>query len=239
MNQVTIGIQARSTSTRFPNKVFELIGGKEMLKHVVDAANNAASYMNKTGHLNNINVSVAVLCPTNDQIKKKYESKVPIVIGDEMDVLSRYVRLYKMYSSDFVCRITGDCPLLPGFLITKVIKTAVINRYDYCSNVDEKFRSSIDGYDVEVISAAALEWADKHAKDPKDREHVTTILRTEKFREAGFTSGFVTGYLNQSHIKLSVDTPEDLERVRNEFDRITRSSENARAYFGRTNVHKV
>lgn len=239
MNKVVIGIQARSTSKRFPNKVFERIGGKEMLRHVLDAANNSIYYINKNSHITSLNASVAVVCPVGDPIKKRYKPFVAVVEGPEDDVLTRYMKLLQTYNADFIVRITADCPLIPKFLISKMIKTAVINRYDYFSNVDERFRSTLDGYDIEVISSAALKWADKNATDPRDREHVTTIIRTDKFTSSGFTQGFVTNYLNQSQVKLSVDTPEDLERVRAEYDRIYRSTEKAREYFGRMNVHQI
>lgn len=239
--QVCIGIQARSTSHRFPGKVFELIDGKEMLRHVVDAADKSAFYMNRTTHKTGISVSYTVLCPKGDPVKAKYETRVAVIEGPEQDVLTRYLMLAKRMSADYAVRITGDCPLVPPFLITKHIKIAIQNQYDYCSNVHPDYRTAIDGYDVEVISRRALDWAHLNASEPADREHVTTILRTAKFSEAPekFKSGHVTGYLNQSHIKLSVDTEDDLEAVRVEHERLRNRVEPARGKYGKSHVHQV
>jgi len=239
MINVAIGIQARSTSRRFPGKVYETIDGVEMLEHVVRAAQKSLNYMNRNTVRSGINVTTAVLCPEGDPIRKKYEKKISVILGDEFDVLSRYVKLSEKFDPDWIVRITGDCPLLPSFLISKLVTIAVKNKYDYVSNVHESVRTSIDGYDVEVMSKAALAWADKNAKAPSDREHVTTILRTDSFKDAGFTSGFVLNHLNQSHVKLSVDTREDLELVRAEYERIKRQSDKAYSVFGKTHVHQV
>jgi spore coat polysaccharide biosynthesis protein SpsF (cytidylyltransferase family) len=238
MKRVCIGIQARSTSSRFPNKVFEVIAGKEMLRHVVDAVDKCAFYLNRNSHRSGVEVSHVILCPKGDPIKAKYETRTAVMEGPEDDVLTRYYIMANRMDADYIVRITGDCPLVPPYLISKHIKVAIANEYDYCSNVDEGYRTAIDGYDVEVVSRRALEWANENAKEPRDREHVTTILRTQKFTES-FKCGLVVNFLNQSHVKLSVDTLDDLEAVRVESDRVNKNIEKARAKFGRNHVHQI
>jgi spore coat polysaccharide biosynthesis protein SpsF len=238
IKHVCIGIQARSTSARFPRKVFELIGGKPMLRHVIDTCDKSAFYTNRHTLYSKIRVSIAILCPYKDEIVRNFGTRgLPIIEGPEQDVLSRYALMAKSLEADYIVRVTADCPLLPHYLITKHIKLAVVNEYDYCSNVDEKVRTAIDGHDVEVISRRALEWADRHAQDPSLREHVTQILRSNQVPQ-DFKRGAVIGFLNQSHIKLSVDTPEDLERVRIEYERAKNPAETAEALFGKHHVHK-
>lgn len=238
VSNVCIGIQARSTSKRFPGKVFETIGGKTMLQHVVDACESSKQYLNYNTPRNRIIASVAVLVPYEDEIVSRGRSKTRIFEGSENDVLSRYVSMSDKLKADYIVRVTADCPLIPNFLITKHITTAVINRYDYCSNVDENARTAIDGFDVEVISRRALDWLDKNATEQSDREHVTTLLRRSVDVPTDFKFGHVVGYLNQSHMKLSVDTPEDLERVRTEYERVKLAIENAEKKSGKNNVHR-
>jgi spore coat polysaccharide biosynthesis protein SpsF len=238
IKHVVIGIQARSSSRRFPRKVYELIDGKPMLRHVIDAADKASFYLNRYTYQSKIRVSYAVLCPYKDEIIKSFGSRAMVIEGPEDDVLTRYKIMADRLQADYIVRITSDCPLLPPFLITKHIKIASANQYDYCSNVDPKVRTAIDGYDVEVMSKRALDWADQNASDPTHREHVTSILRTNQI-PSEFKTGHILGFLNQSHIKLSVDTPDDLEHVRIEHERTKSAHEKAEALSGSQNVHKV
>ncbi len=235
---VCIGIQARSTSTRFPRKVFELIDGKPILRHVLDACDKAAFYLNRTSDRSGIRVSYAVLCPQGDPIKAAFGTRAMILEGSEKDVLSRYVSMASKLGADYIVRVTADCPLLPPFLISKHIKIAVQNRYDYCSNVDENVRTAIDGFDVEVISKRALDWLGQYANQDSEREHVTTLLRSGQIPN-DFKVGHVVGYLNQSGLKLSVDTPEDLERVRTEYESVKNILMQAEQMAGKSAVHRV
>lgn len=235
---VVIGIQARSTSSRFPGKVFEMIGDKPMLRHVIDACDRSAFYINRTSHLTGTKVSHCILVPEGDEIRQRFGGRVPVIEGSEGDVLSRYVKMARALSPDYIVRVTGDCPLLPPFLVTKLITIAVANEYDYCSNVDPSYRTAVDGHDVEVLSKRALEWLSEHATDTADKEHVTTALRSAAF-ESQYKVGHVVNYLNYSHQKLSVDPLEDLERVRAEYDRVKRIVEAAEKKVGRSSVHRV
>lgn len=237
IKHVCIGIQARSTSHRFPRKVFEIIGDKPLLKHVIDACDKAAFYLNRHTYKSRIRVSHAILCPARDEITRVFGKCAMVIEGSESDVLSRYVLMAKKLEADFIVRVTGDCPLIPPFLISKIITLSVVNQYDYCSNVDEKTRTAIDGHDVEVISKRALSWADENAQDPSLREHVTQILRSNQI-PSDFKTSTVIGFLDQSHLKLSVDTPDDLERVRAEYARVMQSAAKAEKIFGAQHVHK-
>lgn len=236
---VCIGIQARSTSQRFPKKVFELIGGKPMLNHVLDACLKSCIYMNTYLHSKKIVVTPVILIPYGDEIKKYARiGKVQIVEGPEDDVLTRYKIMCDQLKPDYILRVTADCPLLPSPLITKAIKTAVMNHSDYCSNVDENTRTAIDGHDVEVVSKRALNWANDHAKPGTSfREHVTSILRTDLIPR-DFRIDHIVGYLDQSNLKLSVDTPEDLERVRAYHDQLQRKIEAGKKRSGNNSVHR-
>lgn len=236
LKHVCIGIQARSTSTRFPGKINELICGDAMLKHVVGLVDKSAFYLNRHSHKTGLRVSHAVLVPTGDPIKRDYATRTMVIEGEEHDVLSRYVKMADVLGATHIVRITADCPLLPDALVTAHIKKAIANDYDYLSNVDPKFRTFPDGYDVEVISRRALDWANEHAKEPEDREHVTTICRTGRFEEQ-FRVGHVVARADQSHVKWSVDSMDDLERVRVEMDRMKKKKAAAQDYFGRENVH--
>ena len=83
---------------------------------------------------------------------------------------------------------------------------------DYVSNTDPNCRTMPDGFDCEVISARLLDWLDKNALDLKYREHVTSMLYEHKPDWA--KCGQFSAYIDESYLKISVDTQEDLEMVR-------------------------
>lgn len=233
---VLIGIQARSSSTRLPKKCFEPLGGKRMLDHVIDACDRAEKYLNKFTYKKNFTVSTALLIPEGDMIKKAFSSQAEIIEGPEFDVLTRYAIAHKKHNPDFICRITGDCPLIPPYVISKHISLAVVQGYDYISNVDEECRLSLDGVDCEVVSRRMFEWLHQNATTDSDREHVTTLARSDppKWAKRAFTASF----FDQSSIKLSVDTREDLEIVRAEYDRVGKKLQRAERFYGRESIHR-
>lgn len=236
ITNVLIGIQARSTSKRFPRKVFETIGGKPMIQHVIDACDRSAKYMNNHSLKTGTHVYVALLVPKGDELAQSRRFGRLAFEGPEDDVLTRYQMAAKRYKADYIVRVTGDCPLIPPYLITKHIKTAVVNGYDYVSNVDESHRTSADGTDCEVISDKLLDYVHANTRNEKDREHVTTFIRRECPDWAKV--GHVVGHLNLSALKLSVDTQEDLERVRTQYDILNRAIETAEAKSGKFSVHR-
>jgi spore coat polysaccharide biosynthesis protein SpsF len=234
--RVTIGIQARSTSRRFPRKVFETIAGRTILQHVLDSCRHAAQYLNNRTAVSGITAQLTLLVPYGDEIVSKFGNRVPVLEGPEDDVLSRYAALVKSQKPDYVVRVTADCPLIPHYLIMKHIQTAVQRDYDYLSNVDETARTAADGTDCEVMSAKLVEWLDQNAKAGPDREHVTPLAR--RYPPEWARIGHIIGHLNQSQLKLSVDTPEDLERVRAEYDRVQMALKNAEELHGRESIHR-
>jgi spore coat polysaccharide biosynthesis protein SpsF (cytidylyltransferase family) len=157
---------------------------------------------------------VAVLHPNEDDLLlNAFKSSGAIMIGgEEKDVLSRYAHALRLTQADYIVRLTSDCPLMLDFVISKHIHTAAFYKHDYVSNVDESCRFIADGFDCEVLSRRALAWLNDNAVLEHDREHVTTLLRAEKPKHLSMAC--VTMKIDTSHMKMSVDTAEDLERIR-------------------------
>ena len=236
IRRVVIGIQARSTSNRFPRKVHEMIGDRSMLQHVIDAAYSSMTYINHWSKHNKLNSSVVLCVPKGDEIVKLYGGKIPIYEGSESDVLSRYFLMAQQTHADLIVRLTSDCPLIPANLISKTIQCAMKENYDYVSNVDPDFRTAPDGMDCEVMSMKALAWCQMNATQGFDKEHVTTFIRSSK--PEWLKMGFMVGFLNFSNFKVSVDTPEDLERVRHEYASVKNILDNAGNKYGKKSVHR-
>jgi spore coat polysaccharide biosynthesis protein SpsF len=222
--KVSIIIQARSTSSRFPGKIFERIGNKQILQHVLDACDNCAAYINKYSHSHGLVCGVAIAVPENDMLIPHY-SKYKIIEGSESDVLGRYVTAAEQLESDYVVRITSDCPFIPPYIISKAINFGVKENYDFITNADPRFRTSPDGHDCEVMSRRLLVWLGENAKKPEHREHVTNYLLEQM--PAWAKKVDIIGFADFSSIKLSVDTREDLERLTAMYEKLYAAVKNS------------
>ena len=236
---VCFGIQARSTSVRFPGKILqEIEPGQSMLRYVIRSVDRSAFYLNRATHRTGIKASYAVLLPHGDRAAALASRSAPVLEGPEHDVLTRYQMMADQMGADYIVRITADCPLIPPPLLSDLVNITIHNQYDYCSNVFEIVRTAIDGYDVEVMSKKALQWAHDTATDPSDREHVTLILRGSK-RPEWMKMGCAMHFMDDSSRKCSVDTKEELDQLREDRKRYLEKMRLAEQIFGRSHVHRV
>lgn len=212
------------------------LGEKTVLEHVIDACVGGASMVNQHYKMKKLGIfcNVAICIPEGDPVKSSIPRHIRVVEGPEHDVLTRYHLMAKSMGSDAIVRITSDCPEITDYIISKHVGFAVLNSLDYLSNVDEECRFAPDGFDCEFISRTALEYACQKAMDPKDREHVTTYLRKNK--DPQFRYGMVMHKTQNPDEKLSVDLPEDLERLQKKKVRFERARRAALDIYGEGNV---
>lgn len=240
--KVLIAIQARSTSKRFPGKIFEMIGKKTVLQHVIDAAKSAKHHIERTSKKIPMQCQIAILHPEGDRdIEIGYKASGALLVpGDENNVLSRFVKARDMTKADYIVRLTSDCPLLLDFIISKHIYVAVHNHYDYVSNVHEECRTIADGFDVEIMSSRALDWLNMEVKEAYDKEHVTTYIR-KSMRMPWFPllCAFIPSKHDTSALKLSLDTEEDLELIRGYYHNKEFKMNLAKSLFGMDNVYEL
>lgn len=201
-------IQARMGSTRLPGKILMEIAGKPMLGRVVERVRLA-----KTAD----HVIVATTEDPQDDIVAQYcvESGFSHIRGDGEDVLGRYLKAARATQAEVIVRITADCPLMDPEVIDKTVQ-AFLERYpyiDFGSNrgTDELVRTYPIGMDVEVMTAEALERANREAKQAYQREHVTPY-----FYETGqdLRKASVDAKGKYGDQRWAVDTAEDLAFVR-------------------------
>jgi spore coat polysaccharide biosynthesis protein SpsF (cytidylyltransferase family) len=208
--KVLIAVQARSGSTRLPGKWKILINGVSVMDRVISAVQSSANYMNNGR--GDIHAQTCLVVPFGDEIAKKHGHNITVFEGPEADVLRRYYDAANSMKCDYIVRITGDCPMLPAPVITDHVSCAVRHEIDYLTNAREDTRLAPDGHDVEVISRKLLDWCQQNAFTSDDREHVTTLIKRSPPKWAD-TSNF-GGWVDDSHLKLSIDTQEDVEFVR-------------------------
>ena len=193
-------VQGRLGSSRLPRKVLEDLVGKPMIVRVLERA----------AAIRGVDLIVAAI-PLGDWELGAAVADAGFLCyyGAGDDVLARYARLATMLQAEIVVRITGDCPLLAPDVSRAVLKEFLYGGFNYLSNVGP----GTDGLDTEVFSTVALLWANATgARDNYDREHVTPAIRRAA-DEAG-RAGVLAVPRGGCPIKLSVDTQEELDRVR-------------------------
>jgi len=202
--RVVCVIQARTTSTRLPNKIFKDLAGKPVLARVIDRV-QAAQRIDQ----------VVIAAPDNESndsietfVKETYPG-VGLYRGSEDDVLDRYYQAASTFKADVVVRATSDCPLLDPGVIGKVVTEFLSAGVDYGANVLGE-RTYPRGLDIEVFTFDILKRMWDHATEPDDREHVTLHLRKAP---EGFSTINVIGNRDLSKYRLTVDTQNDYDLI--------------------------
>jgi spore coat polysaccharide biosynthesis protein SpsF (cytidylyltransferase family) len=194
-------LQARMTSSRLPGKVLADLGGATALELELDRLQRSAVDTIVVATTRN-----AADDPVADLARRK---GVGLFRGDEQDVLGRYVEAAREAKADVVVRVTGDCPLLDPDVVDRVV-AALGADADYAANV--LVRTFPVGLDVEAIRADVLEEIGRVAESPDAREHVTWYVREE--RPELFERRSVEDVVDNSDLRWTLDTPEDLARLR-------------------------
>jgi len=202
MSRCIAFVQARMTSSRLPGKVLEPIDGVPSIVYLVRRARRARL-------LDDV-VVVTSTDPTDDPLAQALQSHgLACFRGDLHDVLERYAQAAIAYRADEVVRLTGDCPLIDPAVVDAVIALRRSAGVDYASNIDPP--SYPDGLDCECFSAAVLQRAAAEARQQPEREHVTLWMRGE---QASLQRANHRSLVDASHLRLTVDYPDDLSAVR-------------------------
>ncbi|HJP62402.1 MAG TPA: glycosyltransferase family protein [Mucilaginibacter sp.] len=195
-------IQARTGSSRLPNKIFKLIEGKPLIYHITERVKRARL------------VDKVIIATTNNSADNSVEdwcneNNIAIYRGNENDVLNRYYNAAKAFDADVIVRITCDDPFKDPEIIDEVINHFLQNGCDFASNNNPP--TYPEGLDVEVMSFKTLETMEQNAATEFEREHVTQYV----YRNPGlFKIGNHPYFTNLSHLRWTIDTDNDLEMTR-------------------------
>lgn len=198
MNFVAI-IQARMGSTRLPGKVLMPLGDTCILDYVVTRCQ-------KIQKVTQVVVATSILKQDDDIENWCKLNGVSCFRGSEEDVLERYYVCAQNYKSDYILRVTADCPFVDYELASLMIEAMVTNPSDILLYEGQIPR----GLAVEVISLQALEKVNLQGTESRHREHVTYYAYENK---ENFTcvSLKLPKYLDHPQLRITVDTPEDYE----------------------------
>ena len=204
-----IVLQARMGSRRLPGKVLALVAGRPMLEHCIERLRAASG----------LPVVLATTTREEDDRVAKEGKRlgVEVVRGPDEDVLARFVLAASSLSLTEVIRATADNPAVDMDAPRRVLE---LRR---CTRADRVVECGLpQGTAVEAISVESLARCAELATDPYDREHVTTLLRRDpRFRAI---PAMAPAALFRPSLRLTVDTRDDLEWIRQVFDRAGRGN---------------
>lgn len=193
MSCVGVFLQARMGSTRFPGKVMDPLGKSTVIEHAMTRLDTLPC------DLRAIVTEVGSLDPLSVIAR---HHKWECFAGHPTDVMKRFIDAGVYYGVDVIVRATGDNPLVDPklaewLLATHLRSSAVASRLTGCT----------PGTVVEVVNLDALM---VHYPDasPHDREHVLPAIWWS-MDPVNVLWGKPT-----YDEPVTVDTPDDLERVR-------------------------
>jgi spore coat polysaccharide biosynthesis protein SpsF len=203
-------VQARMSSTRLPGKVLAELGPGTAIDLVVRRLLRARQLSG---------IVVATSTDTSDDalVTAVSASGTRVFRGPLDDVLARYALAAREVDADAVVRITADCPLVEPALVDRLVAMWRMREADYVANIVEP-RTFPKGLDVEIVSRSALDAADADATADDDREHVTPFIRARPDR---FPAAALELDPPMPDARVTLDTPEDLEALREIFGRVS------------------
>lgn len=191
------------SSSRLPGKVLADIGGEPALALLL-------ARLSRAGSLDRILVATSDRDDDSAVADEARRRGADVHRGPLHDVLERYAGAIAGHDG-IVVRITADCPLVDPALVDAVV--GLLDRSPdavYASNIEP--RSFPVGLDVEAVRADTLRDVAATAADADDRQHVTLAIRRDPTRYPRVTVASDTSGLES--LRWTVDTAEDLERVR-------------------------
>jgi len=215
---VTI-IQARTGSSRLPNKVLLSAAGKQLLLHMVERVQRSE-----------YSGTIVVATTTNSEDDTIVElcnlHNIECFRGHPTDLLDRHYNAAKNYDGDIIVKIPSDCPLIDPNIIDLVIKYFLDNldNYDFVSNLLPP--TYPDGNDVEVTTFEALEYTWKNASLNYEREHTTPFIWTnpDLFRISNIT--WKTGLNYSNTYRWTLDYEDDYTFIRSIFEELYHKNPN-------------
>lgn len=204
-------VQARTTSTRLPNKIMLPVVDKPLITRMMERL--LRSRLAGT-------VVMAITTDTEDDpletlcLNEGFEC----FRGHPLDLLDRHYQAALKYQADIVLKIPSDCPLIDPSIIDQVIEVFLEGEYDYVSNLHPG--TWPDGNDVEVMPFAALEKAWQEASKNFEREHTTPFLweRPDRFKIQNVS--WETGLDYSMSHRWTIDYEEDYHFIKTIFEKL-------------------
>jgi len=215
--EITPILQARMGSTRLPGKVLMWVCGSSMLSHIVKRVAGTSRVPSPKKQFSAAldapyvpqprwqpMIVATTINPADDAIESEcMRLGIRCFRGSEKDVLSRFYEAATECGAQNIMRVCCDNPLLDPKLLSALAIFYYENSYSYVTNANVPL-----GMAAEIFTFERLEEAYLYGKKPYHREHVTPFIY-----ENGVDCGSLKHEPDLSHLRFTVDTPEDFSFI--------------------------
>lgn len=211
--KIGVIIQARTGSTRLPNKVLLPLGNKTVLENVVERI----KYCNL---VDEIIVATTDSAKDNPIVELCTSNRIDCYRGSESNVLSRYYEAAKAYNLDIIVRVTSDCPLIDPKVIDELLVNLMDDQADYVTNSMPP--SFARGLECSAFTFNALREAYLNATTDYHKEHVVIYIREnhEKFKIKN-----VKNSRDDTKYRITLDELDDYKLLKIIYDDLYKENE--------------
>lgn len=203
-------------STRFPGKVLKLISDEVRVIDLLYRRIQCSKYFSP-GNM----IFLTTKSRSDDSLVRYFEKRNwNYLRGDENNVFLRFYEACEQLKPTFFFRICADNPFIEPLFLDELANFILkVPQYDYVSFSDSCRHPVIKthyGFFGEIISANTFRELRAEDLDKSTLEHVTSIFynNPDRFRIKLIP---IPQQLSNNRIRLTIDTPEDLEIVRKIF----------------------
>jgi len=199
-------VQARTGSTRLPNKTMRILHGIPIVEWVY----RRMKQLKLTDQL-----IFAIPKNSGDDELAEFLNKLGALVyrGSELDVLDRFYNAALECDADLVVRICADSPLVSASEVDRLICFYQKSDCDYAYNHVPRCNNYPDGLGAEITSFEILKTIHQEVIKKTHREHIFDSIWDQKDRFLIATFDPEDRRLFHPELKLDIDTLEDLEHL--------------------------
>lgn len=214
MNQISIIIQARTGSTRLPNKIIKPFYKDKTLLDII------------IYRLKEIDIPIIIATTENEKDDEVEEiglnNKVNVFRGSENNVLSRFIEAAEKFKTDKIIRICADNPLLDMDSLSYLKNEFLTSDVDYwCYSTKDKTPTikTHFGYWGEGVTLSALKRIQSLTSDRLYIEHVTNFIYShpDLFK---IHLEQINSLIEQNNLRLTIDTYNDFKLVKEIYSKL-------------------
>jgi len=210
---IYITIQARTQSTRFPNKIFqELWNEMSVLECMIERIKLAQKEFDEKSEIVILTTGNPADQTIIDFCDKK---KVAYFVGDEENVFKRMKDFCKtiVNNQSVIVDLTSDCPVICPMMLRDMIDGFILYKLNYLSNTIT--RTFPDGFDIQIYNKFVL---NKLALQKYGQSHTGWNIINNLSYDLMAANYPAHDTMFYPELGLTIDEPEDLEVIKNIFN---------------------
>jgi spore coat polysaccharide biosynthesis protein SpsF len=211
-NRICLGIviQARTGSTRLPNKILKNFYENESILDIL--------LKNLKLKFSELPIILATSTNKKDEVLSDMASKWEISFfqGSEDNVLSRFISVGERFGLTHLIRVCSDNPFLNMGSITNLIENLTNSDVDYvsfCNHLGVPVIKTHIGLFAEIVSLKALKEADLRQNELLYQEHVTNFIYSNpQYFDITLLRSPKQVY-SREDLRLTLDDEDDFENL--------------------------